>query len=123
MELNEWIKAARHAMGKNQSEFGDLFGVGKSNVSHWEHGSHNASYVQVLRIAAASSQPLPLIEGVALPPANLSPKAWDLAKALDAIQDDKRRDAAYALCLNNVEVLSQLDADETQSQHAIPHPF
>ena len=123
MQVNTWIKAARQAMGKTQSEFGDLLGVGKANVSHWEHGTHQASYVQILKIAAASGRALPMIDGVNLPPADVSPKAWDLALSLDAIKDEQRRNAAYAMCLNSIEVLAQLERVETAALPATPRPY
>ena len=123
MELNDWIKAARQSMGKTQSELGDLVHVGKANVSHWEKGTHQASFAQIIAIAAASGMALPIPRGVRIPPANISPKAWDIAKAIDAIEDPRRRDAAYAMCLANLEVLSHLESAEKPAQQPTPHPF
>jgi transcriptional regulator with XRE-family HTH domain len=122
MKLNEWIKAARQAMGKTQSELGDIVHVGKANVSHWEKGTHQASFDQIIAIAAASGMALPIPEGVRIPPSNLSPKAWGIALAIDAITDARRRDAAYAMCLANVEALSRLESDETPAQPPTPLP-
>lgn len=114
--MNEWIKAARQAMGKTQSELGDIVNVGKANVSHWEKGTHQPSFDQIIAIAAASGMALPIAPGVRIPPANLSPKAWSIALAIDGIADARRRDAAHAMCLASLEALSRLEIAETPIQ-------
>jgi transcriptional regulator with XRE-family HTH domain len=116
MKLNEWIKAARLAMGKTQSELGDIVNVGKANVSHWEKGTHQASFDQIIAIAAASGMALPIPPGVRIPPSNISPAAWAIALGIDSIIDQRRRDAAYAMCLANIQALSNLETGETPAQ-------
>ncbi len=122
MKLNEWIKAARKRMGKTQTELGDIVNVGKANVSHWEKGTHQPSFDTIVAIAAASGMPLPIPDGIKIPPSSFSSKAWDIAKAIDSIKDDHLREVAYSMCLSNIETLSSLESAEKPALLRRPHP-
>lgn len=52
MEISEWVKAARKHKGLTMEALGSAVGVTKGNVFHWEHGNHNPSFAQVLKIKA-----------------------------------------------------------------------
>ena len=110
-------------MGKTQTELGEIVHVGKANVSHWEHGTHQPSFQQILAIAEESGKALPIPSTIKIPPANVSPKAWDIAKAIDAIQDERSRDAAYAMCVATLETIAQLAATEKPVPQTTPRPY
>jgi transcriptional regulator with XRE-family HTH domain len=57
-ELGAWVKAARQSRGWTQQHLGDLIGRGKQNVSGWEKGRHEPSFLQVLRIRDLTGYPL-----------------------------------------------------------------
>lgn len=53
-----WIKAARDAKGWTQETLGEKLGVTKANVSHWETGKHDPSFLQLLKIRDLTGHPL-----------------------------------------------------------------
>lgn len=114
MNIGEWIKRARKAAGLTGEQLGDQLGVGKANVSSWEHGRHDASYRQVIKIAQLAKMTLPLPPGVSLPPSGMSPQAFHIADKIDAIRDERLQRAVYASCLRVIEELSGLDTPAEQ---------
>lgn len=58
MELKDWVAAARGHAGWTQAELGERIGVGKQNVSHWEHGRHEPSIAQLRKMAEATGYSL-----------------------------------------------------------------
>lgn len=49
-DVAKWIRSARKSKGWTQQRLGDEVGVTKANVSHWETGKHDPSFLQLLRI-------------------------------------------------------------------------
>lgn len=48
--MAKWVRDARKARGWTQDQLGDAIGVTKGNVSHWETGKHDPSFLQLLMI-------------------------------------------------------------------------
>lgn len=49
-DVQQWISAARAKKKWTQEQLGERLGVTKANVSHWETGKHDPSFLQLLKI-------------------------------------------------------------------------
>ena len=70
MDLGGWVRMARARMGWSLRQTADAMQCTPSTVSHWEHGRHEPSYRQVVRLAHLTGQPLP---GISVPAASHGP--------------------------------------------------
>ncbi|MCG9052374.1 XRE family transcriptional regulator [Laribacter hongkongensis] len=65
MKINEWVRIARANAKLTQQQLADVLGCTKANVSAWENGRHEPSYMQMMSISALSNTPLPYDKNVA----------------------------------------------------------
>ncbi len=49
-DVARWVREARTYKGWTQEQLADEVGVTKANISHWETGKHDPSFLQLLRI-------------------------------------------------------------------------
>ena len=63
--LGNWIRSARASKGWTQDQLGDAIGVTKANVSHWETGKHEPSFMQMLKIRDATGYQLEDVQAAA----------------------------------------------------------
>ena len=112
MDVSNWIRESRKAAGLTQTALGEVLCVGKANVSSWEHGGHQPSYAQMLKISQLTRSPIPLPEGVHLPPSNCSAEAWDVAQAVDSLPPGRLRTILAAMTLNNLQQIKALASAE-----------
>jgi transcriptional regulator with XRE-family HTH domain len=57
-DIARWVSEARKSRGWNQEQLGEHLGVTKANVSHWETGKHDPSFLQLLKIRDVTGYPL-----------------------------------------------------------------
>ena len=57
--FSQWVKQARLAAGMNQEQLAAELGTSKANVSAWEHGRHNPSLGDVLKISVCTRIAVP----------------------------------------------------------------
>lgn len=91
-DVQEWIAAARKKKGWTQTDLGERMGVTKANVSHWETGKHDPSFLQLLKIRDLTGHPLQDV---------LSPQDWPFKnipiERVKALDDEQRRSVALGL--------------------------
>lgn len=73
MEIKDWIKAARHLKGWNQTQLGDVVGRTKGNIGHWETGKHTPSLEQIAAISVATGLPMPALGVQSAAVSNVAP--------------------------------------------------
>jgi transcriptional regulator with XRE-family HTH domain len=66
-DIARWVSEARKSRGWNQEQLGEHLGVTKANVSHWETGKHDPSFLQLLKIRDVTGYALREV---------MSDKAW-----------------------------------------------
>lgn len=57
-DVTAWIAVARAKKKWTQEQLGEKLGVTKANVSHWETGKHDPSFLQLLKIRDLTGHPL-----------------------------------------------------------------
>lgn len=106
-DVCQWIRRARESRGWTQTDLGDKIGVTKANVSHWETGKHEPSFLQLLRIRDVTGLALVEVE---------SAGAWPLAtvrrEQITALTDQQRQqlDAGVAALLVAITHATPADA-------------
>ncbi len=106
-DVSQWIKRARASRGWRQEDLGEALGVTKANVSHWETGKHEPSFLQLLRIRD--------VTGLALAEVD-SAGAWPLStvrrEQITALTDQQRQqlDAGVAALLVAITHAAPADA-------------
>lgn len=91
MKINEWVRAARANAKLTQQQLADALGCTKANVSAWENGRHEPSYVQMTSISALSNTPLPYDKNVAPGPfvgGEVPVISWVQAGSFEAVVDN-----------------------------------
>lgn len=106
-DVCQWIRRARESRGWTQTDLGDRIGVTKANVSHWETGKHEPSFLQLLRIRDVTGLALVEVE---------SAGAWPLLtvrrEQITALTDQQRQqlDAGVAALLVAITHATPADA-------------
>lgn len=91
-DVQNWIAAARKKKEWTQADLGERMGVTKANVSHWETGKHDPSFLQLLKIRDLTGHPLQDV---------LSPEDWPFGnipiERIKALDDEQRKSVAVGL--------------------------
>lgn len=59
MGIAEWVRAARKHKGLSLQQLGDALGRKRATVGHWETGTNEPSYTQMLAISELTGYPMP----------------------------------------------------------------
>jgi transcriptional regulator with XRE-family HTH domain len=117
-DVSQWIKRARASRGWRQEDLGEALGVTKANVSHWETGKHEPSFLQLLRIRDVTGMALVEVE---------SAGAWPLPtvrrEQITALTDQQRQqlDAGVAALLVAITHATAADVLSASSQSVRIH--
>jgi SOS-response transcriptional repressor LexA len=60
MDIGKWIKASREAADLKQEQLAERLGKSRGNVSAWENGRHDPSFMQILDIARITHHAVPI---------------------------------------------------------------